>query len=163
MSPTEWRPAVARHSRRFRDAGRRPIGANFGVRVVSRRGRLEAADLAVAQAVVTAAPVPPPTPRRRLAENIEPVGFEQRPRARREPGVVIDDEDSPGRDGIVGRLRAGDYSASVAQTASNTDVSPSKNASRNGCCPARKSSEPSAPKTTRPVLVRTFWCVTGSV
>ena len=53
--------------------------------------------------------------------------------------------------------------ASAAQTASKTDVSPSTNASRNGCCPARNSSVPSAPNTTRPVLRRTFWFVTGSV
>ena len=76
--------------------------------------------------------------------------------------VVIDDEHSPGHGGIVPRLRSADY-ASAAQTASNTDMFPSTNASRNGCCPARKSSEPSAPSTIRPVLRRTFWCVTGSV
>ena len=42
----------------------------------------------------------------RLAENLEPVGLEQRSCARPEPGVVIDDEHGPVHDSIVPRSPA---------------------------------------------------------
>ena len=63
---------------------------------------------------------------------------------------------------IFPRSRGADY-ASAAQTPSNTDMSPSRKASRNGCLPERNSSVPSAPKTERPTLRSTFLCVAGSV
>src|SRR5215211_5080114 len=102
----------------------------------------------------------------RLVDDVRRLAYDRTPDDADRPRRIRDrfgEYDGMFDDDRCGEPRVGGDYASAAQTASNTDMSPSTNASRNGCCPARDSSVPSAPNTTRPEVASTFWCVSGSV